>query len=151
MVKQHLDHDLLEEVKFVSPFFSHEPIFHPCETERPSLPPLELKPCPSGLTFHEESLEEENFCAINSPDTLDNEYSTNEHENFSFELPQDSCSHLESPESVSLSIACFYNDLNNFSILIYQNFRRLVVDTFVYHKHCKFRECTVALTLQLEQ
>jgi hypothetical protein len=26
----------------------------------------------------------------------------------------------------------------------------LVVDAFVYHKHCKFHGCTVALALQLK-
>jgi hypothetical protein len=76
--------------------------------------------------------------------------STNEHENFSFEFPQDSCSHKESPESILPSTMCSHQGHNHLSVLSSKTFRRMVVDAFVYHKNCKFRGCTMALTLQLE-
>jgi hypothetical protein len=87
MAKHYLDHDLPEEVKFVSSFISPKPIFHPYETYRPSSSLFKFKPCPSGPIFHDESLEKENFCAMDPPDTLTLELvkkdSTNEHANFS--------------------------------------------------------------------
>jgi hypothetical protein len=49
MGKHHLIHDLLKEVKFVSPFISPRPAFHPCETEHTSSPSLESKPCPFAI------------------------------------------------------------------------------------------------------
>jgi hypothetical protein len=66
--KHYLDHDLPKEVKFVSPFISPKPVFHPYETERPSSPLFNFKPCPSVSIFHDESFEKENFCATDPPD-----------------------------------------------------------------------------------
>nr|TKW32191.1 hypothetical protein SEVIR_2G154200v2 [Setaria viridis] len=138
---------------------------HLCEAERPSSPSIEL--CPSGPrnvvfdsglettpVFHDQSLEKEKFCAMDIPDisTLEDEKnSTSEHESFCFEFPQNSCSHMKSPESISLGIPCLYKDHDHLLVLISKIFRRMVVDAFVYHKHCKFCGCTVALTLQLKQ
>jgi hypothetical protein len=84
--------------------------------------------------------------------TLENERknSADEHESFYFIFPQESCSHKESPESASLGTTCSYGDYNHLLILNCKMFRRLIVDAFVYHKHCKFRGCTMALTLQLK-
>ena len=65
----HVDHILLEEVKFVSPFVSSKPISHLYEIERPPSPLSEFKPCPSGPMSHIESLEEENLCAMDLPHT----------------------------------------------------------------------------------
>jgi len=77
--------------------------------------------------------------------------STDEHETFSFKIPQDSCSLLESQEFISLKTMCSYKDPNHLSILVHKLFRRMVVDAFVYHKYCKTHRCTVARTLQLER
>ena len=39
---------------------------------------------------------------------------------------------------------------SNLLALSSKTFGRMVVDTFVYHKQCKFHGCTIALTLQLK-
>ena len=73
--------------------------------------------------------------------------STIEHESFSFDTPHISCSHLESPEIVVLSVACCYEEDNHPSLLVSKLFRRMVVDVFVYNKCCKSRSSTMVLTL----
>ena len=77
------------------------------------------------------------------------ENSANKHENFEF--PQDSCSHKETPESISLSAMCSHQDHNHLLILPGKMYRRVLVDAFVYRKHNKCRGSTMALTLQLER
>ena len=52
MAELHVDHDLLEEVKFVSLFVSSNPISHLYETKQPPSPSSEFKPCPSSPMFH---------------------------------------------------------------------------------------------------
>jgi len=42
-----------------------------------------------------------------------------------------------------------HEDYNCLKVLSCKTFRRLVVDAYVYRKHCKFRGCSVVLTLQL--
>ena len=69
MDEPHVDHDLLKEVKFVSLFVSSSPISHLYETEQPPSPSSKFKPCPSGQAFHTESLEEEDFYAMDLPHT----------------------------------------------------------------------------------
>jgi hypothetical protein len=49
-----------------------------------------------------------------------------------------------------LSTMCPYKDPNRFLLFISKLFRKMVVDTYVYHKHCKSRGSTMVLTLQLE-
>jgi hypothetical protein len=162
MVKHHLDLDPLKEVKFISPFISPRPTFYPCETECPSSPSLEFNPYPFSyqnvvLDSDRESssiLHDASFCDLDIPtvSTLepDKKHSANEHESFSFEFPQESCLHKVPPESISPRTTCSHKDHNHPSALSRKMVRRMVVDTFVYHEHCKFHECTVALTLQLK-
>ena len=153
MEELHVDHDLLEEVKFISLFISSNPISHLCEIEQLPSPSSKFKPCPSGPMSHIESLKEENLCAMDLPhtSTLESkrENSTNKHENSEF--PQDLCSHKETPESISLSATCSYQDHNHLLILPSKMYRRVVVNAFVYRKHYKFRGSTMALTLQLKR
>ena len=52
MEELHVDHDLLEEVKFISLFVSSNPISHLYETKQPPSPSSEFKPCPSSPMFH---------------------------------------------------------------------------------------------------
>ena len=70
--------------------------------------------------------------------------STNEHGTIIFEIP---CSFNGTPESDMLSALCTHKEYNHLMVLFYKTFRRLVVDVYVYRKHCKYRGCTVALTL----
>ena len=165
MAKHNPSRDPFEEAKFISPFVSPR---LSSETQYPSAPSLERKPCPSGhktialdndrdstLFSHDISIKEENFYAmdISKAPTLETEEndSTIEHESFCFKTPHVSRSRLESLEFVVLSAACCYKEDNHPSLLVSQLFRRMVVDVFVYHKYYKSRSSTVVLTLQLEQ
>jgi hypothetical protein len=100
------------------------------------------------MIFHDESLEMENPWAMEFCEalTLESEGmdSTNEHESFILETSQEPCSFNASPDSGK------HEDYNHLKVLSCKIIRRLVVDAFVYHKHCKFRGCTMALTLQLK-
>jgi hypothetical protein len=144
MAKHNPNHDLVEEVKFISPLISH-----PCEAKRPLSPSPKLEPCPSGQ--HNITLKKENFWAMDKLEAptlqLKMYDSTNEHESFSFEFLHVSCSLLESLELITLSATCFYEDPNLLLILICKLFKRIVMDAFVYHKFCKSCICTMTLTL----
>jgi hypothetical protein len=106
------------------------------------------------MISHDESLEMGNpwameFCGV---PTLESEGkgSINEHGSFILEISQEPCSFNASPESGMLCAPSTYKDYNYLMVLSCKKFRRLVVDAFVYRKHCKFRGCTMALTLQLK-
>ena len=103
------------------------------------------------MIFHDESLEMENQWAMKlceAPTLESNEKdSSNEHGNFTFDIPRKPCSFNATPESGMLSAPCTHEDYNQLKVLFYKIFRRLVVDVYVYRKHCKFRGCTMALTL----
>ena len=73
--------------------------------------------------------------------------STDEHGSFTLDIPLEPCSFNASPESGMLSASCTHKESNHSKVFSYKIFRRVVVDAFVYRKHCKFRGCTVALTL----
>ena len=135
--------------------------------KHPSSPSLELEPCPSShqdvvldngqdstLLLHDISFEKENFRAMDiSKLTLETKRkdSTNEHENFSFEIPHVSCPLSESQKFVLLSTTCTHKNCNLHVILVQKLFRKMVVDANVYHRYCKSRGCTMVLTLQCEQ
>jgi hypothetical protein len=76
--------------------------------------------------------------------------SKDEHGSFILEIPQEQCSFNASPKSGTLCAPSTHEDCNHLKVLSCKIFRRLVVDAFVYHKHCKFHGCTVELTLQLK-
>jgi len=76
--------------------------------------------------------------------------STDEHESFSFETPHVSCSLLKSLEFILLKTTSSDEDPNLLLLLVSKLFRRMVVDAYVYHKHCKSHSSNVLLTLQLE-
>ena len=127
-------------------------------------PPIEFEPLSSGsekvvldrnrdstTICHDESLEMENPWATEfgkapileskEKDSLD------EHGSFTLEIPQESCSFNASPESGMLSASCTHEKSNHSKVFSCKIFWRVVVDAFIYRKHCKFRWCTVALTL----
>jgi hypothetical protein len=76
--------------------------------------------------------------------------SIDEHVSFILEITQEPCLFNASPESGMLCAPCTHEDYNHLKVLSCKIFMRLVVDAYVYHKHCKFRGCFVALTLQLK-
>ena len=134
--------------------------------EQPTHPRIELKPHPTNphfvdpdhnqdttMIFHDEPLETENSWAREFSEALSLECkessSIDEHDSFILESPPP-CSFSIPPESAT---CCATNAFASCNLLIARSsktFRRMVVDAFVYHKHCKFRGCTIALTLQLK-
>jgi hypothetical protein len=76
--------------------------------------------------------------------------STDEHGSFTLDIPHKPCSHHASSESAMLGALGTREDYNRLLVLFCSTFRRLVVDAYVYHKHCRFHVCTVAPTLQLK-
>ena len=143
-----------------------EGTLHFCEDERSSLS-TSFKSLPAGpfyvdfdldqkstLIFHDESLEMNNPWAMEFYETLTlksvGKDPTDKHGSFILETPQEPCSQDIPPESALLFATCLCMDLNLLSMLSCKMFTRMVVDAFVYRKHCRFRSCTVALTMQLE-
>ena len=76
--------------------------------------------------------------------------STHEHGSFILDLPYRPCSHHVLLESDMLSALSTHEGCNHLMVLSCRKFGRLIVDAYVYHKHCRFRVCDVALTLQLK-
>ena len=121
----------------------------------------EFEPLPSGpekvvldydqdstMLSHDKTPEMENrwameFCEAPTLES-DEKDSTNEHGTIIFESP---CSFNATPESGMLSALCTQEDYNHLIVLFCKIFRRLVVDVYVYRKHCRFCGCTVALIL----
>ena len=101
------------------------------------------------MLSHNESLEMENLWAMEfcEAPTLesDEKDSTDDHGTIIFKT---SCSFNATPESAMHSALCTHEDYNHLMVLFCKTFRRLVVDAYVYRKHCIFRECSVALTLK---
>jgi hypothetical protein len=144
--------------------YGSEDSLHFCEDEHSSSPLIEFEPLPAGLEsvdldldrdttmiFYDESLEMENQWAMEfceAPTLESNEKdSSNEQGNFTFDIPRKPCSFNTALESGMLSAPFTHEDYNQLKVLYCKIFRRLVVDVYVYHKHCRFRGCTMALTL----
>ena len=102
----------------------------------------------STMLSHDKSLEMGNRWAMEFCEALTLESnekdSTDEHGTVIFEIP---CSFNATLEAGMLSAPCTHEDYNHLMVLFYKTFKRLVVDVYVYHKHCRFRACTVTLTL----
>ena len=144
--------------------YDSEDSLHFCGDERSSSLLIEFEPLPASLeyvvldlnrestsSFHDESLEMENQWAMEfcEAPTLESEEkdSTNEHGSFTYDIPRKPCSFNATPESDMFSAPCTHEDYNHLMVLFCKTFRRLVVDVHVYHKHCRFHGCTVALIL----
>ena len=144
--------------------YDSEDSLHSHEDERSSSSLTEFEPLPAGLeyvvldydrestsSFHNASLEIENqwtmeFCEAPTLESNEKD-SSNEHGNFTFDIPRKPCSFKATPESGMLSASCTHKDYNQLKVLFCKIFRRLVVDVYVYRKHCRFCGCTMALTL----
>ena len=104
------------------------------------------------MISHDESLEMENpwTMEFDEAPTLESKEnnSLDEHGSFILEIPQEPYSFNDCPESGTLCAPCTHEDSNLLKVLSCKTFRRLVVDAYVYRKHCRFRECSVELTLQ---
>ena len=154
---------LLEDVESSEEYDSKDGL-HFCEDERSSSPSIECEPLPAGpeyvvldlyrvttMIFHNASLEIEKqwvteFCEALTLESNEKD-SSHEHGNFTLDITHKPCSFNATPESSMLSAPCTHEDYNHLIVLFCKIFRRLVVDVYVYRKHCRFRGCTVALTL----
>ena len=140
------------------------PYIYISEFETPPGPLIEFELLPSGpkkvvldvdrdptMISHNESLEMENTWAMEFDEapTLESKVkdSLDKHGSFTPEIPQEPCSFNASPESGMLSASRTHEKSNHSKVFSCKIFRRVVVDAFVYRKHCKFRGCTVAITL----
>ena len=105
------------------------------------------------MIFHDEPLEIENHWARESSEALSLECeekdSIDGHGSFILETPPP-CSFSIPPESATCCTTNAFASCNLLKTLSSKTFRKMVVDAFVYHKHYKFRGCTIALTLQLK-
>ena len=105
------------------------------------------------MSFIDEILEKENCWAIGLFEQLTLETgekdSTNGHESFFLEQPQDTCSSNKTLELIAPSAKSTYEDYNHLKALTSKMFRKMVVHAFVYHKYCKTHSCTSALTMKL--
>ena len=93
------------------------------------------------MIFHDEPLETENPWARESAEALSLECEENgsidEHGSFILESPSP-CPYNTLPESATLCTTNVVEGCNLLKPLSSKMFRRMVVDIFVYHKHCKF-------------
>ena len=100
----------------------------------------------TNMILNDASLEMENRWAMEFCEALtlesDEKDSTDDHGTIIFKT---SCSFNATPESGLLSALCTHEDYNHLMVLFCKIFRRLVVDVYVYRKHCRFHGCTVAL------
>jgi hypothetical protein len=134
--------------------------------EQPSSSSIEFKPFYSSphcvvldrdrdttMIFHDEPLEVENSWDRESSEALTLEFKENNSidEDGSF-IVQTSppWSFSTPPESGTHCTMNAFATCNLLKVLSSKTFERMVVDAFVYHKHCKFRGCTIAVTLQLK-
>ena len=105
------------------------------------------------MIFHDESLEIENSWARESSEALTLEFEENnsidEHGSFIIKISP-LCSFSTPPESGTRCTMNAFASYNLLKALSSKTFGRMVVDASVYHKHCKFRGCTIVLTLQLK-
>ena len=73
--------------------------------------------------------------------------SSNEHGNFTLDILCKPCSFSATPELGTLSAPRTHDNCNHSKAFSCKIFRKVVVDAFVYRKHCIFHGYTVALTL----
>jgi hypothetical protein len=133
--------------------YDFEDPLHFCEGERSSSPSIEFEPLPTGpyhlvldldrestSSFHDASLEMEKSWAMEIYETSTLEFkgkdSIDEHGSFTHDIPSRPCLYHASPESVMLSALSTHEGYNNLMVLSCKQFRRMVVDVYVYHKHC---------------
>ena len=130
--------------------------------EHPTRPLIELNPHLTSshfvdpdhnrdttMIFHDEPLEIENPEESDEALVSEEKDSVDECGSFNLEAPPP-CSFSTPLESTTRCTTNAFASCSLLKALSSKTFRRMVVDTFVYHKHCKFRGCTITLTLQLK-
>jgi hypothetical protein len=101
------------------------------------LTPFEDKTLPSM----KEALDEINSRVTNPSEILNiqirDEDDINEHGNYSITISLKPCSYETSLNSIGLSNLSTFEIFNPLILSIYKNFKRVVVDAYVYHKYCR--------------
>jgi hypothetical protein len=89
----------------------------------------------------EEALDETNPRVTNSNEILNiqigDEDDINERENYSITISLKPCSYETSLNSIGLSNLTIFKISNPLILSSYKNFKRVVVDAYVYHKYCR--------------
>ena len=70
---------------------------------------------------------------------LEKEDDIDEHGSYFMNTSSNPCSHEKSPESISLSNIATHEIFNLLILSVHEDFERVVVDAYVYHKYCKSR------------
>jgi hypothetical protein len=134
---------------------------HLCGDEGSSSPLIEFDPLPTGpyhvvsdhgreSTFfiHDASLEMENSWAteIYKMSTLGSKGKdlVDKHGSFTLDSPHEPCLQHVSTESATLNAQSTHQGYNCLMVLLCKKFRRMVLDAYVHHKYCRFRECIAA-------
>jgi hypothetical protein len=90
-----------------------------------------------------EALDETNSRVTNSSEILNiqirYEDDINEHGNYSITISLKPCSYETSVNSIGLSNLSTFEIFNPLILSIYKNFKRVVIDAYVYHKYCRSR------------
>ena len=63
----------------------------------------------------------------------------NEHENYFINTPSNPCSYDKSFGFIGLSNVATHEIINPLMLAVPKNFKRVVVDVYVYHKYCRSR------------
>jgi hypothetical protein len=91
----------------------------------------------------EEALDEANSRVTNPSEILNiqigDKDDINEHGIYSITTSLNPCSYETSPNSISLSNLPTFEISNPLTLSIHKNFKRVVVDAYVYHKYCRSR------------
>ena len=82
----------------------------------------------SPIDIHEESTLE-----------LEKEDYISEHGSYFINTSSNLCSHEKSPKAIGLSNIAIYEIFNPLILSVHKNFKRVVVDAYVYHKYCRSR------------
>jgi hypothetical protein len=89
----------------------------------------------------EEALDEANSRVTNPSEILniqiEDKDDINEHGIYSITTSLIPCSYETSPNSIGLSILPTFEISNPLTLSIYKNFKRVVIDAYVYHKYCR--------------
>jgi hypothetical protein len=72
-----------------------------------------------------------------TPLELEKEDYINEHESYIMNTSSNPCSHEKSPKSIGLSNIATHEIFNPLILPVHKDFKRVVVDAYVYHKYCK--------------
>ena len=73
-----------------------------------------------------------------TPLEIEKEDLISEHGSYFMNTSSNPCSHEKSPRLVGLSNVATHEIFNPLILSIHKDFEGMVVDTYVYHKYCKF-------------